>query len=580
MINASVGVERKTVSGVDPNIKVPFRRAAAPAERGHPGLRPGTEILAAGSVHRAGGLPLTTDVRIDRDVAVTLRDGTTIYIDVYRPVDERPVPVILSWSPYDKTSTTGLRNDMFENRMHVKASWEDGLNMFESVNPGYWVSHGYAVVNADPRGVGFSSGDIQMFGHQHALDEYDTIEWLGVQPWSDGQVALAGNSWVAITQWFVAALRPPHLAAIAPWEGLSDLYPESAFRGGMPETVFSSKILGSLVGQGCVEDQAAMIDTNPLYDSYWRSKRVELERIEVPAYIVASWTNLIHTRGTFEAWRSVSSQRKWLRVHNTHEWHDLYRPSGVHDLRRFFDHILKGVNNGWDATPVVRLSILDPGHEDEVNRAESAFPLAREQHHPLYLDLQKGTLTPSPVRAATTKSYEPDESGIVLRHTFDRDVEITGYGKARLWVSAEDADDLDVFVTVTKIDRGGKERLHEVVPGRTHAGVNGRLRASRRALDLERSTASEPVHSFTVVEKLGKGDVVPLEIALWPYGIRFHAGESLQLRINGADLLRRPEFPDMPVSPTVNSGRHVLHAGGEYDSHLLLPFVDGFPLTP
>ncbi|SDZ54037.1 CocE/NonD family hydrolase [Herbiconiux ginsengi] len=577
MNESSETIEFRTLAGVDPRIAVPFRRAISPAERGHPGFRPGTEILAAGSVHRDGGAALTCDIRLDRDVEVVLRDGTVLYVDVYRPVGDSPVPAILSWSPYDKTSTTGLKNDLFENRMHVESAWEDGLDMFESVNPGYWVAHGYAVVNADPRGIGFSGGDIQMFGHQHALDEYDTIEWLGGQPWCDGKVALAGNSWLAITQWFVAALRPPHLAAIAPWEGLSDLYAESAYRGGMPETVFSPMILGGLVGLGLIEDQAAMIDSNPLFDSYWRSKKADLERIEVPAYIVASWTNLIHTRGTFEAWRRVGSERKWLRVHNTHEWHDLYRPSGVEELRRFFDHVVKGVDNGWDATPPVRLSILDPGHEDEINRPESGFPLSRERHHPLYLQLDEAQLTASPAAAVASLSYEPDETGIVFHHTFDEDVEVTGYSKARLWMSAEGADDLDVFVTVSKVDGAGREQLTQVVPDRTHAGANGRLRASRRALDEERSTASEPVHSFRLVQKLAEGEVVPLEIGLWPYGIRFHAGETLQLRINGADLLRRPEFPDMPPSPTINRGRHVIHVGGAYDSHLLLPFVDGAP---
>jgi predicted acyl esterase len=577
MIELSDGTGRHTLAGVDPSITVPFRRAVAPAERGHPGFRPGTEILTAGSVHREGGAPLAVDIRLDRDVEVLLRDGTAIYVDVYRPVSDVPVPVILAWSPYDKTSTTGLKNDMFENRMHVSPSWEDGLGTFESVSPGYWVTHGYAVVNADPRGIGFSDGDIQMFGHQHALDEYDTIEWLGVQAWSDGRVALAGNSWLAITQWFVAALRPPHLAAIAPWEGLSDLYVESAYRGGIPETVFSPKILGGLVGHGLIEDQAAMIDSNPLFDDYWKSKKVDLERIEVPAYIVASWTNLIHTRGTLEAWRRVASDQKWLRVHATHEWHDLYRPSGVEDLRRFFDHVVRGIDNGWDATPPVRLSILDPGHEDTVNRPESTFPLSRERHHPLYLRIDGGRLTTSPAPTAASVDYAPDEEGLVFRHTFDRDVEITGYSKARLWVSAQEADDLDVFVTVSKLDREGEEQLAEVVPGRAHAGANGRLRASRRALDEALSTPSEPVHTFREVQKLAEGEIVPLEIGLWPYGIRFHAGETLQMRVNGVDVLRRPEFPDMPPSPTINRGRHLLHAGGIYDSHLLLPFVDGAP---
>ena len=61
-------------------------------------------------------------------------------------------------------------------------------------------------------------------------------------------------------------------------------------------------------------------------DAYWQDKIADLEQIEIPAYIVASYTNTIHTLGTFEGYRRISSKKKWLRVHDNNEWKDYYTP--------------------------------------------------------------------------------------------------------------------------------------------------------------------------------------------------------------------------------------------------------------
>lgn len=91
------------------------------------------------------------------------------------------------------------------------------LQKWEAPDPAEWCSHGYAVINPDARGAYTSEGKICAQGYQEALDCKDLIEWLAVQPWCNGKVALAGNSWLSIIQWKVASLRPVGLAAIAPW---------------------------------------------------------------------------------------------------------------------------------------------------------------------------------------------------------------------------------------------------------------------------------------------------------------------------------------------------------------------------
>lgn len=97
-------------------------------------------------------------------------------------------------------------------------------------------------MNADARGVGDSEGDIRNWGTGEGRDGHDAIEEIAKLPWCTGKVALAGNSWLALIQWFIAAERPPHLACIAPFEGCSDQLRETLCRGGIPDTAFSGMI--------------------------------------------------------------------------------------------------------------------------------------------------------------------------------------------------------------------------------------------------------------------------------------------------------------------------------------------------
>lgn len=73
------------------------------------------------------------------------------------------------------------------------------------------------------------------------INEYDLIEWLATQEWSNGKVGLANNSWLAASQWFAAAEQPPHLAASAPWKGFSDMYRDVVYGGGIPDPTFPAE---------------------------------------------------------------------------------------------------------------------------------------------------------------------------------------------------------------------------------------------------------------------------------------------------------------------------------------------------
>ena len=172
--------------------------------------------------------------------------------------------------------------------------------------------------------------------------------------------------------------------------------------------VFGEIIIQTLAGRGYVEDQPRMLLENPVMNAFWHDRRARVERIEVPAYVVASYTNPAHTVGTFDAWRHLGSAQKWLRIHNTQEWVDYYTPAHVEDLRRFFDRYAKGVANDWESTPKVRMAVLNPGGTDIVGRVETAYPPARAVTRKLFV--QADGLAPSPAPAAGTAAHAA-ESG-------------------------------------------------------------------------------------------------------------------------------------------------------------------------
>lgn len=592
-------------------MKVPLRKALpvdAPRVR-YPGFKTETLILKAGSVRREGAMPLPCDILLERDVPIRLRDGVTIYADVFRPVGDEACPALLAWSPYGKEIGGQMLDDV-PMRSGVPLSATSGLEKFEGPDPAYWVAHGYAIVNPDKRGAYMSEGNLLYWGHEDALDGCDVIDWIASQKWSNGKVGMTGNSWLTVSQWFIAAERPEHLAAIAPWEGFCDHYRESGTRGGIPAPEFPEMIAETFASaHGMLEDQPRMIVERPFMCDYWEDKAARVENIEIPAYVVASYTNSVHTHGSFAGFRRMASKEKWLRVHNTSEWFDYYTPENVEDLRRFFDHYLKGIDNGWEQTPRVRLSVLNPGGTDIVGRAEEDFPLARTQYHKLYLSAADSSLLATLPEQQAVSEYQSDSARheVTYRYRMEQPTEITGYMKLHLWVSAPDHDDMDLAVRVEKLSRDGQP-----LPDRTGnlIAATGLMRVSMRQLDETRSTEAEPYYTFTTEQKLKPGEIVPVEIEIWPMGLYFDEGEILQLTVgayrpanaaipfgSASISVPRDGFTYMPgqpvdmitvggnatqcadpaevvVSPaTHNAGRHRIYTGGEYDSYLYVPVI-------
>jgi len=270
---------------------------------------------------------LSDPIVFEKDVAILMRDGAVLRANVYRPNTSERFPVIMTVGPYGKD----LHFEDFDKRAYAQIAEHGRYLNWETPNPDWWVPRGYVVVRVDQRGIGASPGTITLFSRKPGEDFYDAIEWAALQPWSTGKVGLLGISYYALTQWQVAALRPPHLAAIIPWEGMVDLYRDASRHGGMLSNVFLAawyprQVLSVQHGaDGSVSEQeraASRVDPLPLMrehamdDAYYQAFTPDVRRIQVPLLSVGNWGGFgLHLRGNLEGYLGASSPHKWLRVH-------------------------------------------------------------------------------------------------------------------------------------------------------------------------------------------------------------------------------------------------------------------------
>lgn len=571
-----------------------------PGEGGYVGLNPYVETLPAGwKAPHKNARPITCDILIEHDVAIKMRDGANLYADVLRPPENKePVPAIICWSPFGK-KFNGIAS------LELMTPWNlgippetlSGLEKFEAPDPADWVPRGYAIVNVDSRGAGDSDGVMAIMGTQEAEDGYDAVEAIAKLPWCNGCVGLAGNSHLAIIQWFIAALRPPSLKAIAPWEGCGDLYREQFARGGIYNGDLFDKLIIKymLKGRHGLESFREMFRKHPLANTWWNDKRPDMRSINVPTYITGTWTNTMHGMGAIRAWLEVDTDKKWLRWHPWQEWYDLWaNPQAKEELFQFFDRYLKGVENEWEKTPRLRLSVLRFGNKQPQayeNIVEDEFPLQRTEYKKLFF-VPGGQLSFEPsLQTTNVVNYNSETAERVqFVYVFKETTRLVGLPKAVLYMSCADWDDLDVYVLLEKLDRNGQSMENLNIPWRglpvrsfsemkpeektevvTYKGPIGILRASHRAIDESRSIHPNwPYHPHEKEEKINAGEVIKLDIGIWAMGIEYEEGESLRVIISGRSFAVN-NFGTLDHGN--NKGLHQVHFGLDYPSHLVLPFV-------
>jgi predicted acyl esterase len=182
-----------------------------------------------------------------------------------------------------------------------------------------------------------------------------------------------------------------------------------------------------------------------------------------------------------------------------------------------------------------------------------------------------------PSATPTSVAYAARGEQVVFPFRFTDATELSGYMKLRLWVEARadgsglPPDDMVLCVAVGKRDRDGRTVHFEGSVGNKYDLVSrGFCRVSRRELDPALSTPWQPVQTGTSEQLLSPGAIVPVEIEIYPSSTFFAAGEMLELIVSGDEIIPSPPYRK---DVSCNRGRHVLHVGGPYDSHLLVPRI-------
>lgn len=514
----------------------------------------------------------------DKNISIPMRDGVRLSANIYRPARNGKFPVLGAMTPYDK------------DWLAVEYTPEDGVievsehATFEQLDPDFWVANDYVVVSIDTRGSNLSEGELAVFTDQEAEDYYDAIEWLAVQGWSNGNIGLGGVSYMAVNQWKVAALNPPSLKAIMPWEGFTDLYRDAAYHGGIPEVEFlpiwwKYRVLENKNATAKDPNLPLQVANQPLLgkgDFYEKLTPQNLDRISVPAYVAASWPDHgLHTRGTLLGFENIGSENKWLEIHGRKKWEYFYSAETEFRQLQFFDYFLAEKNNGMLDVPRLRYELRSKYYEGETKTA-SDWPLPHTNIEELYLDAENGTLNTNVPNNSKEVSYFADKNAdpeligksqqATFRHTFSIATEITGGMNLILWVSVDGANDTDFFVGVQKLDSDGKPVYFEGNREENGLVANGWLRASHRALDKDKSTPITPFHLHTKEEKLSANDIVPVEIEILPSSTYFNALETIEIIIQGVDLKNSGV-----VHESISEGKVTIYTGEQYPSRIAFP---------
>lgn len=565
-------------------------------------------------------------LRVTWNAPIVARDGTVLRADVFRPIEEGRYPVLMCYGPYAKglafadgypAQWRGLTTDYPE----VTRGTTSEFAAWEMADPERWVPFGYALVRVDSRGAGQSPGRIDPWSQDEQNDFYDAIEWAAAEPWCSGNVGLAGVSYYAINQWHVAAMQPPHLKAICPFEGASDFYRDAARHGGIlstflqrwyPAQVFDVQHgLGSrarksrATGEGIAGDvdlpdevlAANRVDIhgelrNARFENdYTATRTADMSKVTVPVLSCGNWGGQgMHLRGNVEGFLGAASGQKWLELHGREHWTEFYTDYGVNLQRQFFDHFLKGEDNGWDQRPPVLLQVR---HIDKfVERAETEWPIARTQWTRFYLDADTLTLrTTAPETPGLLNFRAMTEKATFWSEPLAEETELTGPMAAKLFV-ASSTNDADIFVAVRVFDPDGEEVLF-VGATDPHCPVTlGWLRASHRRIDPARSTPYRPFHTHDRAEPLEPGQAYELDVEVWPSSIVIPKGYRIAVTISGADYHHDlpPPWPtvygvplrgvsvmthDDPIDrpADVFDGQTTIFTGGDKPASILLPFV-------
>jgi len=348
------------------------------------------------------GMPDRYDkITVEKNVSIPMRDGVRLYANIYKPKAEGRFPVILTRLPYGKDEYY---------------CWMPAVGKF-------WASKGYVFVAQDVRGKFCSEGEFEPLANE-VRDGYDTLDWISKQSWCDGNIGMEGESYYGYTTWAAATTGHPNLKCISPMNTAMDFH-SATFQNG----AFTLQTAGTypILMHGRTYQNILRLDTMHLpltamddaagipssyYDELLRhpfrdevteayNLRNKYERLEIPLLIFAGWYD-VFLRTTIDDWASVWTEnehaelagKQWIVMgpgdHESSTEHtnrigkiDIGTKSSTtrwEMKQAFFDRYLKGIDNGFDKTPPVRIFVIG----DNDWRYEHEWPLARTDYADYY----------------------------------------------------------------------------------------------------------------------------------------------------------------------------------------------------
>jgi putative CocE/NonD family hydrolase len=516
-------------------------------------------------------------VAFERDVPVKMRDGVTLYADIYRPDADGKFPVLLERTPYNKKDSTGF-----------------GLKA---------VPHGYVVIVQDVRGRYASEGEWYPFKHE-SEDGYDTVEWAAALPYSSGKVGMFGGSYVGATQLLAAIARPPHLTGIFPIMTASDYHDGWTYQGGAFEQWFNESwtsilacdtmerrgeknnvvpwlsklpltnypILELGTGQSLAPYFFDWLQ-HPLYDDYWKPWAIadHFSQIQVPAYHLGGWYDIflggtlrnyagLKAQGASEGvrrgqrlivgpWRHVSLDSKAGDL----DFGDSARVDDDELLLRWYDALLKGAENGIEKEKPVRIFVMGKNEW----RDEDDWPLARARDTRFYLrsggkaNTSSGdgvlSTTPPQAEASDRFTYDPSDpvptrGGGLCCDAFDAHMDpgvfdqrpVESRNDVLVYTTPPLREDMEVtgpirvelYTSSSAVDTDFTAKLVDVYPsGLVQNLTDGILRVRYRN-SQEKSELMKP------------GQIYKLAIDVWATSNAFLAGHRVRLEVSSSNFPR------------------------------------------
>ena len=538
------------------------------------GLGPGQRRLngpqTTGREYRNFSQP-THAMAQDDDVAVAMRDGVTLLVDVHRPAEPGQYPVLIAASPYPR---------QIQNLGAPAGFIEAGASDF-------FVPRGYVHAIANCRGTSGSGGTFGFFDSQERHDMYDLVEWAAHQPWSDGNVGMIGISYFAGTQMEAAVERPPHLKAIMPIAGTFDLYESATHHGlmssgfltpflfmigmtsGHTNKLWRSKLIDAIRallltpgihkkfemanGEAAIAGLKLLLklhhDPHP-WDDLWRAIAAEhpfrdawwedrnllplLDRVEVPVYLGCDWQNVpLHLPHTFTAYERLTNC-KHLQVAMMGE-HGLAWPwESLHfEALAWFDHWLKGQDTGILNGPHFRYVLP----EAEGWRTSDTWPVSGAVHHAYALRADGGLSEDE--GEVGSRTYMNLGAGLNRPRASETDPPLFLY-----WATPPLLLDLDVIGPIelhldaicSAPDTAFIAVLQDVDQEANATNVTaGYLRAGLRGVDEAASKQGAPVLPCRIFEAVPIGERATYRIPLVPNARRFRAGHKLRLSLTTDD---------------------------------------------